>query len=90
MNFEVWAQQVDVIIRSRIPWVRVERDRDDMYRWASGADDVQAHACGDESVVLIVLDRHAGAQVRMIRLCESQPADVADDVVNRLSTTRAL
>lgn len=89
MTFEVWAQQVDVIVRSRMPWVRLERDMDEMYRWASGADDVQAHACGDESVVLISLDRHAGAQIRKLRLRESPPADVADDVVNRFSTVRA-
>ncbi|HZZ65757.1 MAG TPA: hypothetical protein VFE17_09685 [Candidatus Baltobacteraceae bacterium] len=89
MTFEVWAQQVDVIIRSRIPWVRVERDMDEMYRWACGAGDVQAHACGDESVVLISLDGHAGAQVRKLRMRESPPADVAHDVVNRFSTVPA-
>lgn len=85
MNFERWAQQVDLLVRTRVPTVRIERDLDDMYRWTCGQDDIQAHDCGEGSVLLITLDAQTGATVRKISLRDSEPADVAADVVRHFA-----
>jgi hypothetical protein len=88
MNFEGWAQEVDALIRATVPDVRIERDLEDMYRWTYGADDVQAHACGEKTVVLIALGAGTGAVVRRLTIGECRPADVAREVVEYLATTR--
>jgi hypothetical protein len=84
MNFEGWAQEVDALIRATFPQVRIERDLDDMYRWTYGADDVQAHACGEKTVVLIALGSDTGAVIRRLTIGECPPADVAREVAGYL------